>query len=84
MVHFQDQQALVLDGLRDAGCDASLCQAVLQYLNAAQEEHVEHALCLLRQHKRTLLSQLHEDEHKIDVVDFLIYHIQQGHREEKG
>lgn len=84
MAHIQDQQALVLDGLRDAGCDASLCQAVLQYLNAAQEEYVEHALCLLRQHKRTLLSQLHEDEHKIDVVDFLIYHIQQGHREEKG
>ena len=84
MAHFLDQQALVLDGLRDAGCDASLCQAVLQYLNAAQEEHVEHALCLLRRHKRMLLSQLHEDEHKIDVVDYLIYHIQQGHREEKG
>lgn len=84
MAHFQDQQALLLDGLRDAGCDANLCRTILQYLNTDQEEPVEHALCLLRQHKRTLLSQLHDEEHKIDVVDYLIYHIQQGHREQKG
>ncbi|MEE0509670.1 MAG: hypothetical protein UDG94_00400 [Peptococcaceae bacterium] len=84
MANFHDQQAMILENLRDAGCDAHLCESVLHYLCTAQIEQIPHALCLLRHYKRQLLMQLHEDERKIDRLDYLIHQLNQMVHNQKG
>ena len=81
MANLHDQQAMILENLQDAGCDEHLCQEILHYLCGAQ---IPYALCLLRQHKRQLLARLHDNEYKIDRLDYLMYQLNQMVNNQEG
>lgn len=81
MANLHDQQAMILENLQDAGCDEHLCQEILHYLCGSQ---ISYALCLLRQHKRQLLARLHDNEYKIDRLDYFMYQLNQMVNNQKG
>lgn len=72
MANALDDYAVLLQNLRDAGCNDDLSHQVLQYV---QKDRASCALCLLKQHKQSLLAQLHVDEQRIDSLDYLIYRL---------
>lgn len=81
MANLHDQQAMILENLQDAGCDEHLCQEILHYLYGTQ---IPYALCLLRQHKKQLLARLHDNEYKIDRLDYFMYQLNRMANNQKG
>lgn len=71
-------QAL-LDNLKDAGCDTEFVDRflVLELSGQYQEQ-----LNLLSAHRRHLLDCLHQEERRIDCLDYLVYQIEKCHSKE--
>ncbi len=69
---YRTQEAIV-QNLRDAGCDPETIECFLaQYEKGSTKE----VLKLLALHRRGLLNALHEEQKKIDCLDYLVYHFQ--------
>ncbi len=58
------------DELLDAGCSAA-CQAEYEAL-----PDDEARLCYLQRHRRNLLTGLHQQQKKLDCLDFMIYELE--------
>lgn len=56
--------------LHEAGCTDEFTQ---QFLTVMQTEDVRNLLCLLRGQRRCQLDRLHEEEKKLDQLDYLRY-----------
>ena len=68
-----DKQAVLRENLRDAGCDPDTicrCEALVQ------EEMRGELMRVLSLHRRALLDTVHENERRIDCLDYLIYQIE--------
>lgn len=68
----------VIQNLKDAGCDE---ETISSYIDccACQDDH--HQMSLLKKHRCCLLNNIHEDQKRIDCLDYLIYQIE---KEKKG
>ena len=64
----------VLDNLADAGCDA---ETIAAFARLAERGDGRAQLQLLDAHRRTLLAALHEDENKLNCLDYLIHRIRE-------
>jgi len=73
MPHISDARAILLDNLRDAGCDEGLIRRFLALMADGREKA---ALALLVPHRRTLLDRCHEDQRRLDCLDHLIYRME--------
>ena len=67
----------ILMNLRDAGCSEELIET---YQSIAANSLPEQAICgqrahLLIDYRKTLLAKLHEDQHRIDCLDHLLYQL---------
>jgi len=60
----------LLRNLKDAGCDAEM---VGKFFQLRDEGKIPTQLRLLMQHRRNLLQTLHENQNKIDCLDYLIH-----------
>lgn len=56
--------------LLDAGCDASL---ITQFLELEQKHQRKEQYRLLSRHRASLLDQLHQEQYKIDCLDYMVY-----------
>ena len=70
----------ILQNLRDAGCNENL---IRDYRNIADRPLEEATACgqqvlLLTGHRKKLLDQLHEDQKRIDCLDYLLYQLRAG------
>ena len=65
-------QAL-LDNLEDAGCNSQFLEQSGQY---------REQLRLLSDHRRRLLDCLHQEERRIDRLDYLVYQLEKHRAEE--
>ncbi len=68
-----------LRNLRDAGCDD---ERIREYCTIAAKPLPEAAVCgqqarLLIGYRKELLNQLHEDQRKIDCLDYLLYRLRE-------
>ena len=73
MPEASDKQAILRENLKDAGCDLDMicrCEVL------AQGEKKAELMQVLSQHRRTLLDAVHENERRIDCLDYLIYQIE--------
>ena len=61
-----------IQNLKDAGCDEAF---ILRFAHLGGENATDR-LALLREHRANLLQELHEDQRRIDCLDYLIYQIQ--------
>lgn len=62
--------------LADAGCDDETIGVFLQL-----EGKVNRQLRILAEHRKNLLQAYHEDQRKIDCLDFLIFNLKQKKHE---
>ena len=67
--------------LADAGCDAPLIARFLA-LEKAQMRSEQYRL--LSRHRSMLLSQLHQEQYKIDCLDHMVYTMQSEDRRTNG
>lgn len=65
-------QAL-LENLEDAGCDAQFAE---RFLALEQSGRHQEQLRLLSGHRRKLLDRLHQEERRIDCLDYLVYQLE--------
>ena len=66
------QQDVLVQTLADAGCEESLVQ---QFLQLWQAGHLHQSICLLCQYRAGLLGQIHQDQKKLDCLDYLLYQL---------
>lgn len=64
------QRQVVIQNLKDAGCDDGLIEKFFQLMD---EERKIDCLSLLSRHRRILLDCCHAEQLKIDCLDYLIY-----------
>ncbi|MCQ4636507.1 hypothetical protein NE619_07180 [Anaerovorax odorimutans] len=65
----------IVQNLEDAGCSP---QNIEQCCHCYEEGSVEELLRLLSGHRKFLLEQIHENQKKLDCLDYLIYKIRKG------
>lgn len=70
-----DSQFTVIRNLNDAGCDAHTKEKFLEFYFSEKKED---GLRLLQRHRRALLDELHNNQKKIDCIDFFIFKLQHG------
>ena len=67
-----DEYRDMAENLRDAGC----CDAFIRdFLAQWNGRHPEAGITLLRRQRRDLLEELHEDERKLECLDYLIHRL---------
>ena len=71
------KQDTMIQNLRDAGCDEGQIHCFLQFLD---DGRCWEALQLLEKHRQVLLERCHEEEYKIDCLDYLTYQMGQKKR----
>ena len=72
MPEASDTQAILRENLKDAGCDQDMicrCEVLAQGENKAE---LMRALSL---HRKALLDAVHENQRRIDCLDYLIYQL---------
>lgn len=75
MSEASDQAGILLQNLRDAGCDAQTIQECISLVDEKKEKQL---LRLLAHQKKTLLDTVHKNQEQIDCLDFLVYQVKNG------
>lgn len=73
----EKQEKVIVQNLEDAGCSK---EVIDNYLKLENEGEVRAKLTLLERHRRILLDKVHEDQKKIDCLDYLIYQVKKHNR----
>lgn len=63
----------MIQNLKDAGCNQQLIECFMNQLN---EGRLSESICLLNKHRCCLLHSLHQEQKRIDCLDYLIYMLQ--------
>lgn len=71
MPNDSDVRAIV-QNLKDAGCDSEMVE---QFLALGREAQIKKQLKLLEKHRKQLLDRVHEEEKRIDCLDYLTYQL---------
>lgn len=66
------QKEAVIQNLADAGCSR---ESIEEYLALEENGTVKAQLVLLEKHRKALLHAVHENQKKIDCLDYLIYQV---------
>ena len=73
MPEASDRQAILRENLKDAGCDPDMisrCEVLVQ------SEKQGELMQVLSLHRRALLDAVHENERRIDCLDYLVYQLE--------
>ncbi len=67
-----DEEAVLLENLRDAGCDCQMLEeCIMLYRNHTSKQ----LLMKLQDLRGSLLTKIHAEQDKLDCLDYLIYKI---------
>ena len=69
-----DNQDKIIQNLKDANCQNNL---ISKFLELEKSNKVNEQLMLLSIHRKNLLDTLHENQKRIDCLDYLIFTIKQ-------
>lgn len=70
-----DSEESIIQNLRDAGCDEKTIAAFLECIRNGREPE---SLRLLKKQRSHLLDIVHQEEKKIDCLDYLVYQMQKA------
>ena len=73
MAEASDTQGILWQNLLDAGCGADIMRRCMEL---AEKRESAELLRLLSHHRRELLDTVHQNEKRIDCLDYLIYQIE--------
>jgi len=68
------EEALI-QNLRDAGCDE---KAVTEFLDCVRRDKEAESFRLLKKQRSRLLDLVHDEQKKIDCLDYLVYQMQKA------
>lgn len=74
MPHISNTQGRLRQNLIDAGCSPELVQ---ECLALAQGQQTAELRRLLARQRRALLDKVHQNEKRIDCLDYLVYQMEQ-------
>ena len=77
MAEASDTQGILRQNLLDAGCGSDMVQMCMAL---AQKENMTELIHILTQHRRTLLDTVHQNEKRIDCLDYLVYRLEKQSR----
>ena len=70
MPEASDRQAILRENLKDAGCDPDMIRRCEVLVQSEKQGELMRVLSL---HRRALLDAVHENERRIDCLDYLVY-----------
>ena len=73
MPEASDTKGIFRQNLIDAGCSPEL---VRQCATLVQQKETSELMRVLSRHKKGLLDTVHQNEKRIDCLDYLIYHLE--------
>lgn len=76
MAHASNEREMLLQNLKDAGCDQQLIDYCLLLF---QQNNISEMKRILANYKRKLLETLHMYEKEIDCLDYLMFRLEQSH-----
>ena len=77
MPHAADIRGIFRQNLVDAGCGPEL---VRQCTALAEQRQSAELVRVLSGHRRSLLNAVHQNEKRIDCLDYLLYHLEKQDR----
>ena len=72
MAEASDSYRAVFQNLSDAGCDRETAERCTELILAKKYEQ---ALALIKPKKKRLLEEIHTNQKRVDILDFLVYKI---------
>ena len=63
----------IIQNLKDAGCNE---QTIECFMNQLNNDRLSEGICLLNKHRCCLLTNFHQEQKRIDCLDYLIYMLQ--------
>ena len=72
MAKASDRYDVIFQNLSDAGCDLETSERCTELILAGK---CEQALALIKSMKKRLLEELHQNQKRVDNLDFLVYKI---------
>ena len=77
MPEASDTQGILRQNLVDAGCAP---ETVRQCVALAQQKETGELTRILSRHRKMLLDTIHQNEKRIDCLDYLLYKLEKQHR----
>ena len=81
MPEASDAKGLFLQNLIDAGCDPEL---IRQCTALAQQKETFELMRVLSRHRKALLDAVHQNEKRIDCLDYLIHALEKQNSSQPG
>lgn len=78
MAHASDHHALLLQNLKDAGCDS---ETIEKCMTQFPKNNSAGMLRILSQYRRKLLDVVHTRQEEIDCLDYLMFRLEHGKHE---
>lgn len=69
-MRFNKSDDMLIQNLKDAGCDA---QTIERFMSDLQKGKEESSLKQLAVHRKKLLDSIHKEQKRIDCLDYLVY-----------
>lgn len=66
------QEALLIRNLLDAGCPQAL---IVQFTAQHSRRNTTEQIRLLTEHRSTILNSVHEEQAKLDCIDYLLFQL---------
>lgn len=66
------QKEALLQNLQDAGCTQAIIE---QYIKSYNAGNTVSQISILTQHRNSLLSRVHEEQNKLDCLDYLLFQL---------
>ena len=72
---FNKETDAIVQNLKDAGCNAC---TITDFMENLKEGKTAEGLKLLAVHRRSLLDHLHEEQKRIDCLDYLVWQMERN------
>lgn len=72
MPHDKQQKEAILQNLQDAGCTRAIIE---QFIKNYDADNTVNQISILTRHRISLLSRVHEEQNKLDCLDYLLFQL---------
>ena len=81
MPEASNKQAILRETLKDAGCKLDMIQHCEVLIQSEKQDELMQVLSL---HRRALLDAVHENERRIDCLDYLVYQLEKQSKKKQS
>ena len=81
MPEASNKQAILRENLKDAGCKLDMIQHCEVLIQSEKQDELMQVLSL---HRRALLDAVHENERRIDCLDYLVYQLEKQSKKKQS